>query len=125
VARALADHHRPAPGRLRTLESYESGVRRHLIPGVGRQRLDRLRPEHLDQLSAALLDDGYSPASVLRHHCILSRALTVAVQRGHVSRSVAGLVDPPAQRPSDPATALDLEEARAVLESVCGSALTR
>jgi integrase len=54
---------------------------------------------------------------VLRHHRILSRALTVAVQRGHVPRHVAGLVDPAAQKPSDLATALDLDldEAAAVL----------
>src|SRR3954469_19299845 len=107
----------PRRVRQRTLESYESAVRRHLVPGIGRHRLDRLRPEHLDQLYAALLDAGYSPASVLRHHRILSRALTVAVQRGHVSRNVAALVDPPAQRQSDLATALDLDEARAVLEA--------
>src|SRR3954465_10026851 len=107
----------PRRVRQRTLESYESAVRRHLIPGLGRHRLDRLRPEHLDQLYTALLEDGYSPASVLRHHRILSRALTVAVQRGHVPRNVAALVDPPAQRPSDLATALDLDEARAVLEA--------
>src|SRR3954466_9931589 len=107
----------PRRVRQRTLESYESAVRLHLIAGIGRHRLDRLRPEHLDQLYTALLDDGYSPASVLRHHRILSRALTVAVQRGHVPRNVAALVDPPPQRASDIATALDLGEARAVLEA--------
>src|SRR3954451_22662304 len=110
----------PRRVRQRTLESYESVVRRHLIPGIGRHRLDRLRPEHLDQLYTALLDDGYSTASVLRHHRILSRALTVAVQRGHVPRNVAALVDPPAQRASDVATALDLGEARAVLNAAAG-----
>src|SRR3954463_6151221 len=107
----------PRRVRQRTLESYESAVRNHLIPGIGRLRIDRLRPEHLDQLYTALLDAGYSPASVLRHHRILSRALTVAVQRGHVPRNVATLVDPPAQRPSDLATALDLDVARAALEA--------
>ena len=56
----------PRRVRQRTLESYESAVRKHLIPGIGRHRLDRLRPEHLDQLYTPLLDDGYSPASVLR-----------------------------------------------------------
>src|SRR3954463_379693 len=105
----------PRRVRQRTLESYESPVRRHLIPGIGRHRLDRLRPGHPDQLYTPLLDAGYSPASVLRHHRILSRALTVAVQRGHVPRNVASLVDPPRQEPSDLATALDLDEARAVL----------
>jgi hypothetical protein len=51
----------PRRVRQRRVESYESSVRRHLIPGIGRHRLDRLRPEHLDQLYTALLDDGYSP----------------------------------------------------------------
>src|SRR3569833_1178837 len=107
----------PRRVRQRTLESYESAVRKHLIPGIGRLRIDRLRPEHLDQLYTALLDAGYSPATVLRHHRILSRALTVAVQRGHVPRNVAALVDPPAQRSSDLATALSLEDAQAVLQA--------
>ncbi len=57
---------------------------------------------------------------MLRHHRILSRALTVAVQRGHVPRNVAALVDPPAQRARDIATALDLGEARAVLHAAAG-----
>ena len=91
----------PRRVRQRTLESYESVVRRHLIPGIGRHRLDRLRPEHLDQLYTALLDDGYSPASVLRHHRILSRALTVAVQRGHVPATSPRSSTRP---PSGPAT---------------------
>jgi integrase len=96
----------PRRVRQRTVESYESSVRRHLIPGIGRHRLDRLRPEHLDQLYTQLLDSGYSPATVLRDHRILSRALTVAMQRGHIARNVATLVDPPRQQQSDLATAL-------------------
>src|ERR671910_429237 len=38
----------PRRVRQRTLESYESAVRKHLIPGIGRHRLDRLRllPRH-------------------------------------------------------------------------------
>jgi hypothetical protein len=88
----------PRRVRRRTLESYESAVRKHLIPGIGRHRLERLRPEHLDELYTALFDDGYSPASVLRHHRIQSRALTVAAQ--HCRRSQpksanqSGLFDP-------------------------------
>jgi hypothetical protein len=42
---------------------------------------------------------------------MISRALKVAMQRGRVARNVATLVDPPQQRPSDVATALDLNEA--------------
>jgi hypothetical protein len=42
---------RPGPVPQRTLKSYESAVRRHLVPDIGRHRLDRLQPEHLDQLT--------------------------------------------------------------------------
>src|SRR5919199_3153239 len=110
----------PRRVRQRTVESYESSVRRHLIPVIGRHRLDRLRPEHLDQLYSQLLDAGYSPATVLRDHRILSRALTVAMQRGHVARNVATLVDPPRQEPSGIATPLTLDEARAVIDAASG-----
>src|SRR5687768_11602595 len=40
--------------RARTLESYRSTVRLHLRPGIGHHRLDRLQPEHLERLYAAL-----------------------------------------------------------------------
>jgi hypothetical protein len=46
--------------RARTLESYRSTVRLHLRPGVGHHRLDRLQPEHLERLYAALADKGLS-----------------------------------------------------------------
>ena len=106
--------------RPRTLESYESMVRMHISPGIGRHRLDRLQPEHLEHFYRDLLDEGLSAATVLRAHRIISRALKVAMQRGRVHRNVAMLVDPPAQRRSEAATALDLDESRAVLAAAAG-----
>jgi integrase len=101
--------------RARTLESYRSIVRLHLRPGIGHHRLDRLQPEHLERLYGKLLDKGLSPATVLRVHRVLSRALRVASQRGKVARNVATLVDPPTAK--RPATALPLsaDEARRVM----------
>jgi integrase len=57
---------------------------------------------------------------VLRVHRIISRALKVAMQRQRIHRNVATLVDPPAQRRSEVATALTLEEATAVLHEARG-----
>jgi len=106
--------------RPRTLESYESMVRMHISPGIGRHRLDRLQPEHLEHFYSDLLDEGLSAATVLRAHRIIPRALKVAMQRGRVHRNVAMLVDPPAQRRSEAATAFDLDESRAVLAAAAG-----
>ena len=103
--------------RRRSLESYRATVRLHLSPGIGRHRLDRLQPEHLEQLYSVLLAEGLAPATVLRAHRILSRALKVAMQRGRIARNVATLVDPPAARHTDTAQPLSLDEARQVLET--------
>ena len=79
----------------RTLDSYSSQVRNHLIPHLGHHRLDRLQPEHLERAYTALEAEGLSAATVLLNHRILSRALRVAEQRGRIGRNVAQLVDPP------------------------------
>jgi integrase len=101
--------------RARTLESYRSTVRLHLRPGLGHHRLDRLQPEHLERLYAALADKGLSPASILRAHRVLFRALRVASQRAKVARNVATLVDPPAVKRPQTALPLSAQEARKVM----------
>ncbi len=90
-------------------------MRLHLRPGVGHHRLDRLQPEHLERLYGALTDKGLSPASILRAHRVLSRALRVALQRGKIARNVATLVDPPAVKRPQTALPLSQQEARQVL----------
>jgi integrase len=112
------EHIAPRRVRARTLESYEALVRLHLRPGLGHHRLDRLQPEHLEQLYGSLLEDkGLSPATVLRLHRVLSRALRVAMQRGKIARNVATLVDPPAVRRPTTALPLTVDEARRVLQA--------
>lgn len=101
--------------RARTLESYRSTVRLHLRPGIGHHRLDRLQPEHLERLYGALADKGLSPASILRAHRVLSRALRVASQRAKVARNVAALVDPPTVKRPETALPLSAPEARKVM----------
>ncbi len=81
--------------RPKTYENYGSNIRNHLVPHLGHHRLDRLQPEHVEAAWRALADEGLSPATVLVNHRILSRALTVAMQRGRVARNVVTLVDAP------------------------------
>ena len=107
-----------APRRIRrsTLEStYAPKVRNRIIPGLGKHRLDRLAPEHIERFYTRLEAEGLAPATVLQIHRILSRALKVAVQRGYVARNVATLVDAPsvAQGEVEPLT---LGEARRIIE---------
>lgn len=102
------------------LEGYRSLVRLHIGPRLGQHRLDRMQPEHLEGAYKAMVDSGLSPATVLRAHRVLSRALKVAVQRGKIARNVAALVEPPTVRRPQTALPLTGAEARRVLDAAEG-----
>jgi integrase len=89
-----------APAKItpKTLDGYWSLVRNWIIPNLGKHRLDRLQPEHLDKLYATMSAAGKAPSSILKTHRILSRMLKVAHRRGKVGRNVATLVDAPSVR---------------------------
>lgn len=78
-----------------TRAGYAGYLKRYLVPMLGRHRLDRLRPEHIEKAWSDLAARELSPATIRQAHRILSRALTVAVRRGHMPRNPAGLLDGP------------------------------
>ena len=99
----------------RTLDDYRSKTRLWIVPLLGKHRLDRLLPEHLDAAYQKMYEAGLSSSTVLKIHRILSRALTIAVRRDKVGRNVATLIDAPAA--DDPDTEpLTREEARRILD---------
>jgi hypothetical protein len=105
--------------RASTLDGYRTKVEHRLIPALGKHRLDRLQPEHLEAYYATLAAEGLAPATVLQTHRILSRALKVAVQRGKVHRNVATLVDAPSLDPRE-IEPLTTEEAHRILRAAAG-----
>ena len=84
--------------RQRTYERYESIVRVHLDPSIGRLKLKALTPAHVRALYRERLDAGLAPRSVLHIHRILSKALKQAHDDGLVPRNAAGTVRPPRPR---------------------------
>lgn len=98
----------------RTLTDYKSKSRNWIVPLLGKHRLDRLTPEHLDTAYTTMLEEGLSPSSVLKVHRILSRALTIAVRRGRIPRNVATLIDAPSATTTE-IEPLTGEEARQIL----------
>jgi hypothetical protein len=103
----------------KTLDDYRSKAKNWIVPHLGRHRLDRLQPEHLDALYAAMLRAGKAPTHVLKVHRIVSRALKIAVRRGTIARNVATLVDPPSIEQAEQRQ-LTRTEARAVLAEAQG-----
>jgi integrase len=108
--------------RQRTYERYESIVRVHLIPAIGRIKLKTLTPAHVRALYRAKLDAGLAPRSVLHIHRTLSKALKQATDDGLIPRNAAGLVKPPRPRREE-IQPLDSEQVRALFETARGDRL--
>lgn len=98
-----------------TMKSHRSKVERYLIPQLGRHRVDKLEPEHLRGMYAAMRAQGLSEATLRQTHAIIHRALKVATREGKASRNVAELLDPPTTE-KNRRTGLTLADARRVLK---------
>ena len=81
--------------RENTIAGYRVAVNVHLIPGLGRHRLERLQPEHLETLYVRMMREGKSAATAHQAHRTLRTALNEAVRRGHLSRNPAVLAKAP------------------------------
>jgi integrase len=93
-----------------------------LSPHVGKRRLDKLAPAHVQQAYGDMLDRGLSKRSVQICHVVLRMALKRAVKLGLAAYNPTDDVDAP--RPSRRAhTVLTLEQARILFESTGGDAL--
>lgn len=81
--------------RENTLSGYRVAVNKHLIPGLGAHRIDRLDPEHLERLYAKMQRNGSAAATAHQAHRTLRTALNEAVRRGHLPRNPATMAKAP------------------------------
>lgn len=106
-----------------TLEAYRHVVERHLVPGLGRHRLQQLTPPQLKSFYRSLQDDkGLSPSTVQLIHQVLSKALSDAVHDGLLVQNVAAKVKAPARATPEMQT-WTREEAGVFLARVDGERL--
>ena len=85
--------------RQRTYERYESIVRVHIKPAIGRVKLKALTPAHARALYREKLDVGLSPRTVNYIHVTLHKALSQAVGDGLVQRNAAQVKAPRPEKP--------------------------
>ena len=102
--------------RPRTLATYRGYVRTWVVPLLGRHRLARLRPEHIEALYDAMRDAGRSDATVRQVHAIVKKALADAVLRRRLDRSPAEVAEAPPV-PKGHHAYLTGEEAKRVLRA--------
>jgi integrase len=81
--------------RENTIAGYRVAVNVHLIPGVGKHRLERLQPEHLERLYVRMMRNGKSAATAHQAHRTIRTALNEAVRRGHLVHNPASLAKAP------------------------------
>ncbi|MFJ8936405.1 tyrosine-type recombinase/integrase [Streptomyces sp. NPDC102365] len=78
-----------------TMVGYGVAVRKHLIPGLGAHRLDRLKPEHIETFYSKMQANGSKPATAHQVHRTLRTALNEAVRRGHLGKNPVQLAKAP------------------------------
>lgn len=79
----------------KTLLTYRSMLRKHVIPVLGQERLDALTPEMFEALYTDLARSGLSTYTVHAVHRITRSALSEAVRRQKVAKNPLVIARPP------------------------------
>jgi len=98
---------------------YQTAVRLHIAPAIGKVKLAQVGPQHVQLLQKRLLDKGLGRKSIDLVRATLSGALTQAMRWGLILRNPVSLVQPPYSEDEEP-RALTPEQATALLNAVAG-----
>jgi integrase len=105
-----------------TWASYETLVRVHIVPHIGRLLLVNLNPSDVDRMIARLLDAGVSPRRAQMVRAVLRSALTRAVRSRRIIANAAADATPIKATPHR-VEALDGEQVAAIVRAFQGSSL--
>lgn len=105
--------------RVKTYKGYDTAVRLHIAPSLGRIKVTNITPTHLRTLYREKLDAELSSRTVQYVHVTLRRALGQAVKDGLVPRNVTEVVDAPrvVNKQMQPLTS---EQARVLMDAAKG-----
>jgi len=106
----------------KTLERYRELAERQVIPHLGEIKLQKLRPEQIEQWHAALLAGGLAARTVGHAHRVLSSVLKRAVENGTLARNVAAIRKPPKVEQEE-IEILSADQISAILDGLAGHAL--
>jgi integrase len=94
-------------------------MRKHIVPALGRVRLDSLTPAHVRELHTKVGAAGVSSRTVQLAHAVLRTMLSEAMREQVVARNVASLVRTPRVERAD-VTPWTPDEASAFLDANWG-----
>lgn len=101
--------------RPNTLAGYKSSVFNHIIPTIGRVRLDKVLPAHVRRVHDAIVDKGFSSTTALLAHRVMAVSFKAAERENRIGRNPAALTDAP-RKAATPLEALTYDEAMQVLQ---------
>jgi len=81
--------------RPKTHHQYRGVVYNHLIPALGKIKLNTLHPQQIQSLYSKLAEQGHSQRTIQLIHSVLRRALVIAERQGLIVRNPAKVVEPP------------------------------
>jgi integrase len=108
--------------RARTYIRYQQLVSQHIVPIIGKVKLQQLMPQHLQKLYNGKLKEGYAPQTVKHIHRLLHRAFHDALRWNLVARNVCDAVDAP-RVPKGEMQVLSIEQAQQFLRTAQGDPL--
>lgn len=100
--------------RPKTLRTYQDLLRLHVIPTLGKTRLDRLSAQQIAGLLREKQAEGLSPKTVAHIRATLRAALNQAIRWRLINHNAAAAVSPP-RVPHKKIEVLTPDEARAIL----------
>ncbi|MDI9447935.1 MAG: site-specific integrase [Bacillota bacterium] len=78
-----------------TIAGYKVHIDKHILPILGKIRLDKLQPDDIQEYYTDKLRAGLSARTVLHHHRILHAAMEAALKWQLIGRNICKFVVPP------------------------------
>lgn len=103
--------------RPNTYDGYRRAVVNHVIPAIGKVKLDKLTASHIRRVHDAVIEKGNNSTTALLVHRTMSVSFKMAVREGRIGRNPTALVDAP-RKAATRLHALDLPEAMQLLRHV-------
>lgn len=81
--------------RPNTFDGYKRTVANHIIPAIGKVKLDKLTATHMRRVHDGILTKGLSSTTALLAHRTMSASFKMAVREGRIGRNPAALTAAP------------------------------
>lgn len=102
--------------RATSAAAYRTAVFHHLIPGLGKHRINKVQPDHFEKLYRKIQANGAKPATAHQVHRTARTAFGEAHRRGYIKTNPVALAKPPRVEEEE-IEPFDLDEVQRLIEA--------